>query len=172
MIARIDEKVIAKVLVSASGRNIRPSCASSRKTGRKETTMMISEKKSGRPTCFAACRRICWRSASDTEPPFWRGLMLPLGQVTIAILDHHDRSVDQHADRESQSAERHDVGADPEVIHRDKRGEQREGKGENRDQRGPEMEQEYDDHKADNDRFFGQIAPRVLIESLIKPERS
>ena len=120
--------------------------------------MMISEKKSGRPTCLAACRRICWRSASDTESPFCGGLVLPLGQMTIAILDHHDRSVDQHADRESQSAERHDVGADLEVVHRDKRGEHRKGKSEDRDERGAEMEQEDDDHQADNDRFFDQIS--------------
>ncbi len=71
VIARIDEKVMANVLVSARGRNILPSCASSKKTGRNETTMMFSEKKSGRPTCFAAWSRICWRSGSDTEPPFW-----------------------------------------------------------------------------------------------------
>ncbi len=38
-----EEKMSASVLVQASGRNMRPSCASSRKTGRNETTMMMSE---------------------------------------------------------------------------------------------------------------------------------
>src|SRR6516225_9803049 len=38
-----DEKTKARVFVHASGRNIRPSCASSRKTGRNETTIMMSE---------------------------------------------------------------------------------------------------------------------------------
>jgi hypothetical protein len=33
---------------------MRPSCASSRNTGTKDTMMMASEKKIGRPTCFAA----------------------------------------------------------------------------------------------------------------------
>src|SRR5947199_10597516 len=42
---RIDAATIANVLVKASGRNIRPSCASSRKTGTNETTMIASEKK-------------------------------------------------------------------------------------------------------------------------------
>ena len=38
-----EEKISASVLVQASGRNMRPSCASSRNTGRNETTMMMSE---------------------------------------------------------------------------------------------------------------------------------
>jgi hypothetical protein len=41
-------------LVNASGRNIRPSCASSRKTGTNETMMIASEKKMARATCLAA----------------------------------------------------------------------------------------------------------------------
>jgi len=42
VIARMEEKVIAKVFVIASGRNIRPSCDSRRKTGKKDTTMIAS----------------------------------------------------------------------------------------------------------------------------------
>ena len=38
-----DENISASVLVHASGRNIRPSCASSKNTGRNETTIMMSE---------------------------------------------------------------------------------------------------------------------------------
>ena len=41
---------MANVLVKASGLNIRPSCASSRNTGRKDRMMIASEKKIGRPT--------------------------------------------------------------------------------------------------------------------------
>ena len=44
------EPSIANVFVKASGRNIRPSCASSRKTGVNEMMMMASEKKIGRAT--------------------------------------------------------------------------------------------------------------------------
>ena len=40
---------IANVLVNASGLNSRPSCPSSVNTGRKETVMMSSEKKSAGP---------------------------------------------------------------------------------------------------------------------------
>jgi hypothetical protein len=54
VMANKDEKPTARVFVHASGRNILPSCASSRKTGRNETTIMRREKNSAGPTCFAA----------------------------------------------------------------------------------------------------------------------
>ena len=72
VIARTDENPIARVLVQARGRNILPSCASSRNTGRNETTMMMSEKKMGGPTCLAAPIRSLRRSArlmTDEAPP-------------------------------------------------------------------------------------------------------
>src|SRR6202158_2315674 len=40
VMARIEENATERVFVQASGRNIRPSCASSRNTGRNETRMM------------------------------------------------------------------------------------------------------------------------------------
>src|SRR6266849_5907028 len=64
--ARSDEKPTASVLVQASGRNMRPSCASKRNTGRKETTMMRSEKNRAGPTCLAASSRIRRLSRSLT----------------------------------------------------------------------------------------------------------
>ena len=45
-----DAAAIANVLVKASGLNSRPSCPSSAKTGRNDTVMMRSEKKSAGPT--------------------------------------------------------------------------------------------------------------------------
>ena len=54
VIDRIVAKIIANVFVNASGRNMRPSCASSRNTGRNDTTMITSEKKIAHPTCLAA----------------------------------------------------------------------------------------------------------------------
>src|SRR5881397_2236257 len=63
-----EEKATDKVLVHASGRNILPSWASSRKTGRKETTMIISEKKSAGPTCFAESKRIFRLCDSERGP--------------------------------------------------------------------------------------------------------
>ena len=51
---RIEAPTIANVFVKASGRNIRPSCASSRKTGTNDTTMIVRDKKIARATCLAA----------------------------------------------------------------------------------------------------------------------
>src|SRR5262249_28687269 len=63
-LASTEEKPTARVLVQARGRNIRPSCASRRKTGRNDTTIMRSEKKIAGPTCLAASSRILRRSRS------------------------------------------------------------------------------------------------------------
>src|SRR6266568_5856095 len=67
VMASNDEKPTANVFVQASGRNIRPSCASSKKTGRKETTMIKSEKKMAGPTCLAESSKILRLSGSDTD---------------------------------------------------------------------------------------------------------
>ena len=66
VMANNDENPTASVFVHASGRNMRPSCASSKKTGRKETTMIRREKNSAGPTCLAAAIKIFRRSRSGT----------------------------------------------------------------------------------------------------------
>ena len=60
-----DENPTASVLVQASARNILPSCASSKKTGKNDTTMMSKEKKMAGPTCLAESRRIFRRSTPE-----------------------------------------------------------------------------------------------------------
>src|SRR5262249_29967379 len=65
VIASTDEKPTASVFVHAKGRNMRPSWASSRKTGRKETTMIKREKKIAGATCLAESRRIFLLSDCD-----------------------------------------------------------------------------------------------------------
>jgi len=67
VMASKDEKPTANVFVHASGRNILPSCASSKKTGRNETTMIKSEKKMAGPTCLAESSNILRLSGSDTD---------------------------------------------------------------------------------------------------------
>src|SRR5215467_3819628 len=69
VIANNDEKDTDNVFVQASGRNILPSWASSRNTGRNDTTMMIKEKNKAGPTCFAASMRMRRRSGSSTAGP-------------------------------------------------------------------------------------------------------
>ncbi len=118
---------IAKVLVNASGLNSRPSCPSSVKTGRKDTVMMSSEKKSAGPTSLA--------DSTTTSPPLRGGehdgverrgarRLAALGvdrtlEVLVHVLDHHDRGVDHGADGDRDAAERHDVGADADPAHGD-----------------------------------------------------
>src|SRR5579862_2312470 len=62
VMARMDEKATESVFVQARGRNILPSCASRRKTGRNETRMTRSEKKIAGPTCFAPPMRMVFLS--------------------------------------------------------------------------------------------------------------
>ena len=77
--------------------------------------MIASEKKMARPTCCAAATTT--RGCSS----YGIGLIVlgRLGELPVGVLDHHDRRVDQHADRERDAAERHDVGGDAEVVHRE-----------------------------------------------------
>ncbi len=50
-----------------------------------------------------------------------------LGEMPIAILDHHNGRIDEHADGQRQPAQRHDVGADVQVIHGDECGQHGDG---------------------------------------------
>src|SRR6266478_1525298 len=68
VIAKTEEKPTASVFVHANGRNIRPSCASNKKTGRKETTTITSEKKIAGPTCFVESKRIVRLCDSERGP--------------------------------------------------------------------------------------------------------
>ena len=53
-----------------------------------------------------------------------------------------------------------------EVVHGEKRRQHGNGQRENRDQRRTEVKEENDDHEADDDRFFDQIAlASVSMES-------
>src|SRR5438046_1367708 len=71
---------IAKVLVSASGRNSRPSWSSSVNTGRNESVMMSSDMNSAGPTSRAAAntRSQCGRSGS------WSKCLWRFSSITIA----------------------------------------------------------------------------------------
>src|SRR5881296_633103 len=108
---------IAKVLVSASGRNSRPSWSSSAKTGRKDRVMIRRDMNSAGPTSRAAAntRSQCGRSGScsivllenlhkhiEHEPdrPHWERVF----DVLVEILQQDDRGVDHRADRDGDPA--------------------------------------------------------------------
>ena len=67
VMAKTEEKPTASVFVHANGRNMRPSCASNKKTGRKETTMITREKKMAGPTCLAESSKIFRLSGSGRD---------------------------------------------------------------------------------------------------------
>ena len=139
VIARTEEKPTASVFVQASGRNIRPSCASSKNTGRNETTMITSEKKMAGPTCLRRIQENLSVSATSGS----RSLAsedLPLGKLPVSVFDHDDGRVHENANRQRQPAQRHDVRADMQVIHRDERCEHRDGQSQDRNQRRTEVE--------------------------------
>ena len=109
MIARTAEIAIAKFFVNARGRKSRPSCASSAKTGVKETAMTRSEKKLGRPHFL---------DGADQDLPIVSRTpgRLPVLQLLVGVLDHDDRGVDERSDGDGDAPERHDVRADPEEV--------------------------------------------------------
>ena len=118
---------IANVLVNASGLNSRPSCPSSVKTGRNETVMMSSEKKSAGPDFLrrlhhdlpALGRRSASPVSNDRAASAVVARLRVDGalEVLVHVLDHHDRRVDHRADGDGDAAERHDVGADADAAH-------------------------------------------------------
>ena len=99
VIARRDEKPTASVLVQASGRNMRPSCASSKKTGRNETTIISNEKKQRRPNLLGSVYQnlaaLCLIHGTG---------ILPFSEMAIPVLDHHNGRVHQNANGKSQTA--------------------------------------------------------------------
>src|SRR5713101_4662619 len=88
VIAKMEEKATANVFVHAKGRNMRPSCASNRKTGRKETTMITNEKKIAGPTCLAESNRIFRLRGSgrgsDSEDWCSESCRYPFSTMTMA----------------------------------------------------------------------------------------
>src|SRR5215210_1993084 len=102
---------------------MRPSWASSMKTGTNDTMMIAREKKIARPTCCAAA-------------------LGRLADAAVRVLDDDDRRVHQLPDRKGDSAEGHDVRRDPQVVHGDERHDHGDRQRDDRYQRRAEMEQE------------------------------
>ena len=143
---------MAKVLVKASGPNIRPSCASSVKIGRKETVMTSRLKNSAGPTSLAASIRISTRGLSGGARSrcLWAfsimtmaaSIMAPtamampprLMMLEPSPIDLHRREGHQDADRQHQDG----------------------------DQRAAQMQQEHDADERDDDALLDQRALQRL----------
>jgi hypothetical protein len=81
-----------------------------------------------------------------------------LGKLPVSVFDHNNRGVHENANGKSQAAERHDVRGDVEVVHRDEGCDYCDRQSQDRNQRRTEVKQEDDDHDADNDGLFEQVA--------------
>ena len=87
--ARMEAAAIENVLVSASGRNMRPSTCSSVNTGRKLTVTIRSEKNSDGPTSFAASMTARTRSPSAS----WGGSPLAAPSPEVDLFASRARSM-------------------------------------------------------------------------------
>ncbi len=79
-------------------------------------------------------------------------------KLPVSVFDHNDGGVHEDANRQGQTAERHDVRGDVEVVHRDEGCDHGDRQGQDGNQRGTKVEQENDDHDADDDSLFEQVA--------------
>ena len=101
--------------------------------------MIATEKTIGRPTARHACKTMSRTSPRD-------GLVAELlPQPVHHVLGHHDRRIDQHADRDGDARQRHGVGLNvdqaqpPQDRHDQKRRQRGQGKRAGDDERGPHM---------------------------------
>ena len=78
------------------------------------------------------------------------------GGVAEDVFDHHDRSVDDHA--EVERAEREQVGGNVAQVEKDRGEEQREGNGDGDDQRAAHVAEKEEENQRDEQDAVGQIA--------------
>ena len=75
-----------------------------------------------------------------------REVILPVLEVPYDVLAHHDRIVDQQADRQGQCHQRQHVQRHPQEVHDDERRDDRDGQRQARDdRRAPRVEEAEDD---------------------------
>ena len=75
-------------------------------------------------------------------------------QPAIGVVDHHDRRVDEFANRQRDARKRHDVRRHAEVVHRDERGDDGDRQRDDRDERRAHVEEEHEDHQRHDDDFL------------------
>jgi hypothetical protein len=87
---------------------------------------------------------------------------LALLEVAMDVLDHHDRVVDEQADREAERQHRHLVEREPQEAERPHRRDHRGRQGQRADERGPPVAQEAEDDHDRQDRAEGEIELQIL----------
>ena len=125
----------------------------------KLTVMTSSEKKSGRPTLFAAAMMTSTRSALVGIAPVLVAEML---QRLVRVLHHDDGRIHHRADGDGDAAERHDVRGQAQPEHRQERKQDGDGQRDDRHQRGADVPEENDADQRDDDAFLDELfAQRV-----------
>ena len=160
---------MANVLVSASGRNSRPSWSSRVNTGRNESVMISSDMNSAGPTSLEAvttrsrCRRTARRPAVALARPL---------HVLVEVLDHHDRRVDHGADGDGDPAQGHDVGVDPHPSDDRQRREDAERERGDRDERARACSRKSTQTRATMSDSSISVRLSVAIERWMRSVRS
>ncbi|MNS70677.1 hypothetical protein D3C72_1040240 [compost metagenome] len=91
---------------------------------------------------------------------------MPVFQLLVRVLDHHDRGIDHGANGNGNAAQRHDVGIDALVAHHQKGGQHAQRQRHDRHQRGTQVEQEQQAHQRDHGELFGQLVCQVFHRAL------
>ena len=92
--------------------------------------------------------------------------------VPVDVLEHHDRVVDDEADRENQRHHRQVVEAVAEHVHHGERADDRERQRQARDDGGPDVPQEDEDHHDDEASVSSIVNWTSRYDSRIVSERS
>ena len=117
----------------------------SAKTGRNDSTMIATENTIGRPTARQA------GSTTSRTSPRTGSVAEVLLEPVHHVLGHHDRRVDQHADRDRDPGQRHGVGRDvneaqpPQHGHDQERRERGQWQRAGDDERRPHVQQDHKD---------------------------
>ena len=92
-------------------------------------------------------RIACWAAATGVRPA---------RDVALDVLDHHDRVVDDDADREHETEQRQRVQREAERVHHGERADERHRHGRERDQRRAPGLQEQQHHEHDEEQRLEQ----------------
>ena len=151
VIERSATPIMAKLLVKASGWNSLPSRPREQNTGMNDSSMISTEKKIGRPTVRQA------GMTSSRVSPVTFCVAEMRRQVVRGVLDHHDRLIDQDADRDGDAGQRHDVGLDvddaelPQHPHQEEREQHRQRQRHADHERAAEVHQDQQDRERGDD---------------------
>ena len=93
---------------------------------------------------------------------------LPLADVSLDVLDHDDRVVDDESDRQHDGEDRQQVEAEARRVHHQRRADERDGHRDERHERRAQRSHEEEHDEADDDDRLGQrlrdLLQRVLHE--------